>query len=71
MHSNSYARLPRPAALAHEAVVTEDRPHPPVKAEPTTPRYSRVILTDRATSVPFTAVLNGPERTTTDNAEAA
>jgi len=31
----------------------------------------RVILAGRATSVPFTAVLNGPERTTTDNHEAA
>ena len=30
-----------------------------------------VILAGRATSVPFTAVLNGPERITTDNHEAA
>jgi hypothetical protein len=30
-----------------------------------------VIPDARATSVPFTAVLNGPERTTTDNHEAA
>jgi hypothetical protein len=65
-------RLPRALrTLAHEAVVTEDGPHPPVKAEPTALRCARVILTGRATSVPFTAVLNGPERTTTDNHEAA
>jgi hypothetical protein len=58
-------------ALAHETVVTEDGPHPPVEAEPTAPRYARVILAGRATSVPFTAVLAGPQRTTTDNHEAA
>jgi hypothetical protein len=57
--------------LAHEAVITEDGPHPPVEAEPTASRYARVILAGRATSVPSTAVLNGPERTTTDNHEAA
>jgi hypothetical protein len=32
---------------------------------------SGVVLDGRATSVPFTAVLNGPERTTTDNHQAA
>jgi hypothetical protein len=31
----------------------------------------QVVLTGRATSVPFTAVLTGPERTTTDNTKAA
>jgi hypothetical protein len=60
-----------PPRLAHEAGGHPDGPHPPVKAEPTAPRCASVILTDRATSVPFTAVLNGPERTTTDNHEAA
>jgi hypothetical protein len=30
-----------------------------------------VVLAGRATSVPFTAVLNSPQRTTTDNATAA
>jgi hypothetical protein len=65
-------RLPRVLrTLAHEAVVTEDGPHPLVEAEPTAPQCARVILAGRATSVPFTAVLNGPERTTTDNHEAA
>jgi hypothetical protein len=29
-----------------------------------------VVLNGRATSVPFTEVLNGPQRTTTDNAAA-
>jgi hypothetical protein len=65
-------RLPRVLrTLAHEAVITEDGPHPPVEAEPTASRYAKVILAGRATSVPSTAVLNGPERTTTDNHEAA
>ena len=31
----------------------------------------QVILASRATSVPFTAVTTGPERTTTDNTKAA
>ena len=39
--------------------------------EPTAPPGTDVILAGRATSVPFTAVLNGPQRTTTDNATAA
>jgi len=30
-----------------------------------------VVLTGRATSVPFTAVMNSPERTTTDKTTAA
>jgi hypothetical protein len=30
-----------------------------------------VVLDDRATTVPFTAVLSGPQRTTTDKAKAA
>jgi hypothetical protein len=64
--------LPRALrALAHEPVVTENGPHPPVEAEPTAPRRATVILAGRATSVPFTAVLAGVERTTTDNYEAA
>jgi hypothetical protein len=68
----SPGRLPRALrTLAHEAVVTEDGPHPPVEVEPTAPRCARVALAARATSVPFTAVLNGPERITTDNGYAA
>ena len=52
--------------LAHEAVVTEDGPRPPVQAEPTAPWCARVILTGRAAIVPFTTVLTGLERTITD-----
>jgi hypothetical protein len=36
-------------------------------AKLTAPRRTRVILAGRTTSVPFTAVLHGCERTTTDN----
>jgi hypothetical protein len=66
-------RLPRAlrALAPHEAVVPEGGPHPPVEAEPTAPRYARVILVGRATSVPVTAVLNGPERTTTKHPRPA
>ena len=68
----SGVRLPRALrAIAQETVVTEDGPHPPVKVEPSAPRCVRVILTGRATSVPFTAVSDGDERTTTDNARTA
>ena len=67
-----YKRLPWVLrTLANNTSVTEDGSHPPVKAEPSALQMCEVILTDRATSVPFTAVLNGPERTTTDNHEAA
>jgi hypothetical protein len=56
--------------LAHEAVVAEDRPHPTVTVNRRRQVY-QVILASRATSVPFTAVTTGPERTTTDNRKAA
>ena len=39
--------------------------------EPSPPGASHVLLAGRATSVPFTAVLTGPKRTTTDNTTAA
>jgi hypothetical protein len=42
-----------------------------VTVEPTARPGVGIILDGRATSVPFTAVLNGPERTTTDNTNAA
>jgi hypothetical protein len=57
-------------ALANEAVVTEDEPHPMVSVVPTVNGYTKVALAGRATNVPLTAVLNGPERTTTDNHKA-
>jgi hypothetical protein len=49
----------------------QGRASPSGQAEPTAPRCARVILAVRATSVPFTAVLTGPQRTTTDNNEPA
>lgn len=53
-------RLPRALrALVHKAVVTEDGPHRTVRVEPTAQADTGVILGDRATSVPFTAVLIG------------
>jgi hypothetical protein len=52
-------------------VVTEDGPHPTVKVEPTAQQHTGVILGGRATSLPFTAVVSGSQRTTRDNAEAA
>jgi hypothetical protein len=59
-------------ALAHETVVTDDWALPCGQGgEPTAQPGYRVIQGGRATSVPFTAVLTGPQRTTTDNAEAA
>jgi hypothetical protein len=61
-----------PPGSGHEAMVTEDGPHPTTRVEPTArPGTPGVILDGRATSVPFTTVLNGPKRTTTDNHEAA
>jgi hypothetical protein len=65
-------RLPRALrALAHKAVATEDEPHRRVRVEPTAQPNTGLILGGRATSVPFTAVLAGPERTTTDNHKAS
>src|SRR5215203_2650650 len=55
--------------LAHAAVVTSDGSHPMVKVDPAATGIPR-LSSGRATTVPFTAVLIGPERTTTDNATA-
>jgi hypothetical protein len=57
--------------LAYYTVVTKNAPHLPVKVRSNGGRVMPVIRTRRATSVPFTAVSTGPERTTTDNTEAA
>jgi hypothetical protein len=51
--------------------VSEDGPHRLGEPEAVTARCEHVALGGRATNVPFTAVLTGPERTTTDNAKAA
>jgi hypothetical protein len=70
-HLGSGVQLP-PAlrALAHEVVVTEDGPHPLGALGAAAATCERLVLAGRATSLPFTAVLTGPQRTTTDNAEA-
>jgi hypothetical protein len=39
-------------ALAHEAAVTEDGPHPLGEFEPSPSRVSAVVLAERATHVP-------------------
>jgi hypothetical protein len=46
-------------------------PHPAVELVPTLPGRTSVVLAGRATTVPFTAVLTGPQRTITGNATAA
>jgi hypothetical protein len=38
---------------------------------PVAPASTRISIAGRATSVPFTTALNGPEQTTTDNRKAA
>src|SRR5512132_3093092 len=68
-------RIPRdlcrgPAALANDAGVTGVEPHLAVELAPTLPGPMNVVLAGRATSVPFTTVLTGPQRTTTDKAPA-
>jgi hypothetical protein len=57
-----------PPGSAYEAVVTEEGPHRTVGVELNARLDTGVILGGRAISVPFTAVLTGPQRTTTDNA---
>jgi hypothetical protein len=68
----SPTRLPRALrALAHEAVVTEDEPHPNGQAGA---NHAARYPASSSTAVPQAChsqqVLNGPERTTTDNHEA-
>jgi hypothetical protein len=60
-----------PPGSAHEAVVTEDGAAPFSQGEPTAQHDTGIILGGRATSLPFTAVLSGSQRITTDNARAA
>jgi hypothetical protein len=48
-------------------VVTEDEPHPAIELGVNGTTVCQVNLTGRATSVPFTRVNLGSQRTTTDN----
>jgi hypothetical protein len=59
--------------LASDAVVTtEDEAHPAAELRANgVIRWPGGILSGCGTSVPFTAVLAGPERTATDNTTAA
>ncbi|HEY2957087.1 MAG TPA: hypothetical protein VGM21_02600 [Actinomycetota bacterium] len=56
-----------PAALASEAGVAGVEHHPAVELVSTQPGLTNVVLAGRATTVPFTAVLAGPQPTITDN----
>ena len=56
-------KLPRRVrGLPTKRLVTADGPHPTVKVEPTARPDTGVILSGRATSVPFTAVPTGLQR---------
>jgi hypothetical protein len=68
----SPVRLPRALrALAYEPTGHRRRASPSSQGGPNGATGTRVILDGRATSVPFTTVTTGPERTTTDNTMAA
>jgi hypothetical protein len=60
-----------PSRLANEAIGRRGQASPNGEsgADDDT-RVCQVVLTGRATSVPFTAVMTGPQRTTTDNTTA-
>jgi hypothetical protein len=58
-------------ALAHEAVVAEDAARPTAEMADNGATEYRVILGHRATSLPFTAVLAGSQRTTTGNSRVS
>jgi len=67
-HTNAAVGL-RP--LPTTPLVTKDGPHSQPRWGPTAPRYANIVLTPRATGVPFTAVPSGQPQTTTDNTKAA
>jgi hypothetical protein len=73
-HSQEVPPALPPAAprsrLANEAVVAGNWPHPTSYGRTDTTRLNGVDRTGRATSVPFTTVLPGSQRTITDNATA-
>jgi hypothetical protein len=54
-----------PVALANQAVVTRNGPHPLVELAPLPPGASIVVLAGRATHVPQAAGTNGIQRTAT------
>src|SRR5215217_5425002 len=56
---------------ANQAAVSLNGPHPRSSWKLAAPGASRVVLAGRATIVPFTAVLAGPERTAADDSTAA
>jgi hypothetical protein len=56
--------------FANEARVPLVGPHLSPKPMPSRQGWSAVVLTSRAISVPFTPVMTGAERTTTDNTTA-
>jgi hypothetical protein len=59
-------RLPQALrAHGHEAMVTQDRSHPPTSWEPSPSVASIVVLAGRATHVPQAAVMSGMQRTLT------
>jgi hypothetical protein len=64
------AAAPR-SRLANDAVVAEDEPRPAIKLGANGTSVYQRNLTGRATSVPFTRVNVGYQRTTTDNTTAA
>jgi len=59
-----------PAALANRAGAAGVEPHPAAELGPPQPGLTNVVLASRATTVPFTAVLAGAQRTITDYATA-
>jgi hypothetical protein len=61
----------RPTALANEAGIALVEPHPSLEPVPLRQALVVVVLTGRATSVPFTPVMTGPQRTLRDNTTAA
>jgi len=60
-----------PAALANEVGVAGVGPSCTVELVPTLPGDTNVVLVGRAITVPFAAVVTGPEGAATDNATAA
>ena len=60
-----------PVAGATSQFVTKEGPRPIVQAEPTASPSAMIPPSRRTTSVPFTRVTAGSQRTTTDNTEAA